>query len=515
MGCLSSRKVCPPHRIGAGARLAALWVSLAPLLFASCSLPTRVLEPHAADPSRSLARASELPEGSKLRAKLIARSLRSLSAEPQPAESEFAVEWRGRDSIDPLGFDRVFPASAVRRRGWRRVWNEQGGAGSPLVLLRERGDDNFVSKIGEALPITAILEPSPSGARLLLDDALAPGASARQHHGRPLARDFTAPLAYILQRDELIPEVRALFMAGLFLDQLKLYRIDPFDPDKIPVVLVHGLTDNAQVWANLINELSEDAEVREHYQFWIFSYPTGTPILYSAMRLREQLQAMRAHYDPEGANPNLKRMVVVGHSLGGVLTRLMVTDSGNGGGRFNWTPKPIEKLNLPPDLESLARDVLEFEPQPYVGRAIFIATPHRGSEVAGQRIVRSISQTIRLPRELKAAVLTAFNLNPELSLIPRTNLSELNSVEDLRPDSLFMKALADHPIATGYPFHSIIAIGRDGRSKPLGETDDNLVRYPSAHLPGAQSELTVAAPHKIFDHPETVAEVARILKLHR
>jgi pimeloyl-ACP methyl ester carboxylesterase len=455
-----------------------------------------------------------LPEGSVRRDTAIARGLEAL-AHDDTGSVPIQFLWHGRPHIDPLDFDHVIASRAVLRRGWRRIWHEQPGIGSPLVLLRENEIDPRISALGEALPVTAVFEPSANGGTLSVYDSLQKNSDHARYRGEALARDYTAPLAYMLRRDDIMPEMRALLHAGRFLKKLGLYRLSPYDPDKIPVVLVHGLTSTSQVWANMVNDLGADPKLRDRYQFWTFSYPTGVPILYSAMRLRQELASMRAHCDPDHKNPNLDRIVLVGHSMGGILSRMMISHSNER--LLDWTPRPLEELQLPLEVETMARDMMIFEPQPYIGRAIFIAAPHRGSHVASLKIVQRATSLIRVPREIKNAVLTALTLNPDLALVlvPDNLLGSLNSVGDLRPSSDFMMAMADQPIAPGTPYHSIIATGRREEGKALADTDDGLVAYPSAHLEGAESEITVAGPHKIFDHTETIAEVARILKLHR
>jgi hypothetical protein len=493
------------------------WALLLPFVLLSCSpAHPRFAHRTSTDPGSHLERAAALPDGSVRRDRAIAHAIEALAAAEGPPPPTLDVKWHGRPYINPLTFDHTIASRTVIRRSWRRVWHDEEGIGSPLVLLGDEKEDRHVGNLGEVLALTAVLEPETTGSKrntLHLYDGLSHGAPSTPHARQPLARDFTAPLAYMLRRDDLIPELRALFQAERFLDDLGLYRFTPFDPNKIPVVLVHGLTSSRQVWANLANELVADPEIRERYQLWAFSYPTGVPILYSAMRLRQELQHMREHYDPDDTNPNLNNMVLVGHSMGGILSRLMISESNDR--LADWTNGSLNELVLPEDVERLTKEMLVFEPQRYIGRAVFIAAPHRGSNIAGLKIVQRATSLIKVPRELKSALLTTLQLNPNIGLIPDSALQNFNSVGDLRPYSNFMKAMAEQPPAPGVPYHSIIAIGKNGRDKPLVETDDGLVAYPSAHLDGAQSEITVADKHNVFDHPETIAEVARILRLHR
>lgn len=482
------------------------------LLGGSCSLPSRHTRPlsDGSSVASSLKQAQAL-QAPRKRDRLVGRALATLTDPEQPT-ADVDLRWIGRSGIDPADFERVIPAGSVRRRGWRRDWISVPGVGSPMILLRKPKEDRFAGTVGEALPVTAVADFSRPRPELLLYDVLDPQNAPAELDGPALARDYTAPLAYLLRRDEIMPELRALLNSGRYLDRLGLFRIDPYDPDKIPVIAIHGLKSTPRVWANLANSLNADPVIRDRYQLWAFSYPTGVPILYSAMRLRAELQAMRNFYDPSHSNPNMDNMVLVGHSMGGILSRLMLSSSNEA--LKTWTPRPLDALGLSPEMEALTRETLQFEPQSYIGRAVFIASPHCGSEVAQRRIVSRLTGLIRVPQELKSLALATVQLDPDLSIIPGEIVDKLHSIEDLRPDSEFMTAMAHEPISGDAPYHSIIAVGRRGEKHELEETDDGLVSYKSAHLEGAASELIIPGPHNIFDHEDTIAEVKRILKLH-
>jgi pimeloyl-ACP methyl ester carboxylesterase len=260
----------------------------------------------------------------------------------------------------------------------------------------------------------------------------------------------------------------------------------------------------------MINELLSDPQIREHFQFWFFSYDTGNPIPYSALLLREALRDAVAKIDPAGKDEALRRMIVIGHSQGGLLARMLVVDAGT---RF-WetvSRKPLDELNMPAETRDLVRRAMFFEHSPFVSRVIFLATPQQGSYVAGFSVVQLISRLVRLPLTVARAmgdVLTnnadAFRFDPDTA---RTG----NSVYGMTPGSPFITALAPLPIAPGIAVHSIIAVKGDG---PVESGDDGVVAYSSAHLAEANSELVVRSGHSNQSNPQAIAEVRRILLLH-
>ena len=84
------------------------------------------------------------------------------------------------------------------------------------------------------------------------------------------------------------------------------------------------------------------------------------------------------------------------------------------------------------------------------------------------------------------------------------------SIHGLSPNSQFLQAL--HAYWPSVPVHSIIGDrGHNDKSK----SSDGVVSYSSSHLDFAESELVIPAGHGGFTHPEAIAEIARILKLHR
>jgi hypothetical protein len=103
----------------------------------------------------------------------------------------------------------------------------------------------------------------------------------------PLELEPTAALAYQLEGapvwDFEIAGFRFADQSAIFGDGLIMMR--PYRPGRIPVVLVHGTASSPVRWAELFNEISHDPLVSGRYQFWLFQYNTGQPILYSAMLL--------------------------------------------------------------------------------------------------------------------------------------------------------------------------------------------------------------------------------------
>jgi len=232
-------------------------------------------------------------------------------------------------------------------------------------------------------------------------------------------------------------------------------------------------------------------------------------VLHSAAQLRDQLQSVLADFDPEGRDPALQKMVLVGHSQGGLLARLAVSTSGNAFW-LNVSDKPFDQIELAPETREYVKRLAFFEPLPFVKTVIFIATPHRGSVLSGGRLQRWVSDLVTLPADFVRAVpevAKAITQGREIAATERLSRGH-RSVDNMDPKSVFTKTYNTLEIAPRVDVHSIIAAQGEG---PLESLSDGVVTYESAHLDGVASELVVRSGHSTQSHPQTILEVGRIL----
>jgi len=325
-----------------------------------------------------------------------------------------------------------------------------------------------------------------------------------------LASDRTTPLAAQVSR----AHFATLEWTGLFQSDFErlgvdagLYMLRPYEPNKIPVIFVHGLVSSPRAWVQTINELQNTPALAARCQFWMFMYPTGRPIPTSAARLREAIVKARNTLDPAHADPALDRMVLVGHSMGGLLCKMMAQDSQ----LTLWDAAitvPHDQFKAPPELREALDAVLTFRPLPVASRLVFIATPHRGSPVADSGLGWAVAGMVRRPAELDAHIAEIEALNGPDVISPEMRGRALNAIDNLRTDSPILAALDRIPIERGVIYHSIIPL-IGGKSET-----DGVVEYKSSHLEGAESERIVAGTHLSQQDPAVIRELDRILREH-
>jgi pimeloyl-ACP methyl ester carboxylesterase len=300
-------------------------------------------------------------------------------------------------------------------------------------------------------------------------------------------------------------------LAGLFrYEPTGLSLLRPYRKGRIPVVFIHGLWSSPWSWSPMVEVLEADAELRDRYQFWTFGYSTGDPVVYSASLLRRDLDEVRRKFDPDGSDAAFDATVVVGHSMGGLLAKMMVQDTGN---RL-WqlvSDRPIDELEGDPEDCDLFRRALIFKPRPEVRRVVFIATPHRGSRVDRGRLERLGTRLIRLPEPLRASYGRLLARNGPAFFKERLRKGLPTSIDELEWGSPILTGLSELGLAADVKTHSIIA---DLRDPPGAGGRDGLVTYDSAHLDGATSELLVSSGHLCQANPAVIREVRRILAEH-
>ena len=328
----------------------------------------------------------------------------------------------------------------------------------------------------------------------------------------PLESDLSATVAYGIESANLWRfNLSGLFKGADAERHNGLILPRPFQPGRIPVVLVHGTASNPAYWAELMNALTVDPLIRSRYQFWLFIYSTGNPIIYSAATLRRALAEVLEQHDPEGADPALKRMVIVGHSQGGLLTRLMGITVDPDAVSTEVLGAPVAELGLGEEQEQLLRECLDIRPLPYVERLVFLATPHRGSFLAAKWFSRLFASLIAVPGEIGSLTDQIAGTVPRERLPPGMEERVPTSLDNMDPDNPVMNYLADIPIDPRIHAHSIIPIG--DAAEPAG-ADDGVVEYESAHLEGVDSEILVPSKHSCQSHPRTLIELRRILLEH-
>jgi pimeloyl-ACP methyl ester carboxylesterase len=408
---------------------------------------------------------------------------------------------------DPSRYD-LFPTDTLKIGGkFFKTYSTVSGLGAPIAVVGRTESSHFRQQYKLRriyAPITAIVRFSGRKANLEFVDPLNTERIVLNKQTFPLAADFAAPTALLIARER--PErlgLSRVMNPEAYADTAMLTRLQQFDPARTPVIFVHGLQETGASWAPMIDSLRHDPAIREHYQFWYFSYPSGYPLPYAALLFRQDLNGI------ERAFPNHKRIVLIGHSMGGMICRLMITDAGNKIWRdFFATPPP--KTPLASDTRKLLEEALIFNHRPDVQRVIFISTPHRGSELATGWIGRIGAALVRTPQRftsIYAATKPLLIADPAARPLNRMP----NSVDTLEPNDRFVKAVNKMPIAHGIPYHSIM--GDRGRGD-TPNSSDGVVPYWSSHLAGAQSELVVNSDHGAQYNPQAVREVERILKLN-
>jgi pimeloyl-ACP methyl ester carboxylesterase len=376
------------------------------------------------------------------------------------------------------------------------------------VVLRPRGHDG--SAASELNDSQCCPTDCPEGLfGLVFYNPLRFSSLAMGDRPTQLALDLSAPMSHP-PKDSSRDWLRNFLQPGATANNDGLFMIEPYQRGKIPLVFVHGLLSEPSTWANIANEIRARQNLIGRYQIWAFRYDTGEPFLKSAAVLRRHLQEMRMSVDPERNDPALSRIVLIGHSMGGLVAKLQVTCSGD----LLWQSAASRPFGQVIAAEEQRRELAEaffFNPSLDVARVLFIGTPHRGSILARRLVGRLGSALVRPPRSKTEQHDQLIRNNPGVfrnEIIRRIP----TSVDLLEPSSSILNATDRLPYRPGIVLHSIVGIGRQSL---MGSYSDGVVSLDSARLGGVQSEKAVRTTHeKLHRAPDSVDEVLRILNLH-
>jgi pimeloyl-ACP methyl ester carboxylesterase len=410
---------------------------------------------------------------------------------------------------DPSLFAKLLPTDEIKNK--RLVSDAPlSGYGGVLVgvSLPPNPRELLLPRVGVSAPVTAVVNFSrparssdPIRAILTLYDPAKRNSALVAGTERPLAADFTAPFGYYPNPGDL--GILGMLSPEKYLEKEGFFLVQPYDPKKIPIVFVHGLMSVPQMWIPVMAAIESDPALRGKFQFWVFAYPTGNPIAYSALQLRQALESVYKVY------PRTRDMVIINHSLGGDLTHLQVINSGD------VLVKSIFKENAPKIMalpsNSLVKQALIFKANRRIKRVVFVAAPHRGAPLAVNFIGRIGAALIHIPGRLISRIGTATIEEAAAASGLGKNFVP-NSINALEPKNPLLISMNEVPIRT--PFHSIIGVAGSLKA-PLEKTSDTVVPYWSSHLDAALSEKIVPYPHTaMFVKPEATDEIKRILHLH-
>lgn len=331
----------------------------------------------------------------------------------------------------------------------------------------------------------------------------------------PLAANFSAPYGLWLARTDLAATAyRSLLGREDRLVAPHLYMLEPYNPNKRVIIMVHGLASSPEAWIRLTHDVLGDTILREHYQVWQVFYSTSMPILENRYQIHGLVENAFKQVDPQDKATASHDAVLIGHSMGAVIARLLMSnDDFENKALTDISPQIRQKLMAIPAVQQR----FKMQALPEVGRMVLLSAPLRGTDYADRWFTRAIRKVIRLPKSFVDTIITGSqtaNIDQQLlKTIHNISLTKVqNGPSDLSKKSDFTKLTQNAHIVAGLPYHSII--GNAKGDVPKSEMSDGIVSYNSAHLDGAVSEKIIEGSHSIQEKPEAILELRRILRLH-
>lgn len=453
-----------------------------------------------------------------------------------PVQGAVTVEtgdWRldGRMSEVRMAYGQtlpyeLIPASSLTFRGLRSMYRRDG-FGAELVAVSARAvNDPVVSKASFSempFPAVTVIATFPGktldqvmqtrDAHMVGYDPYRRDAVELAGMTVPLAANFTSGYGLWLARSGFASQALSNVLGrARAIEAPHVYMLQPYDPSRRVIVMLHGLASSPEAWINVANEVLGDEALRQRYQIWQVFYPTNAPLAINNSAIRAALTETFAHFDPKNTAQSSRDAVIIGHSMGGVLSRLIVSSSGSVLLDALQQSRSLNEARITKIREEFGT-TLSFEPFPGMTRAVFIAAPHQGTPFAENRVARWFSNLITLP----AAVVQQFStlntmLDTDEATRPNDTFRITNGVDNLSENDPFVQLTAKMQISPMVRYHSIIA--NNTPNVPLIDSSDGLVPYRSAHLPGAESEKVINFSHSVQETPEAILEIRRILREH-
>lgn len=436
-------------------------------------------------------------------------------------EIPFPSQWMSADQLGEFEFVSDYEMKNLRQR------HTTSGLGVPIMVRRRRQtvrpalESYYEERLSLPVTVVARFDASSSGRRSeghTVDDTIHVQLfDPRESDGVvvadtlvPLESDLSTPLAWFLtDPKKSLLETLSLLRPDRTQHLEGLYMITPYDPDRIPVLMVHGLWSSPVTWMEMFNDLQSDPKLREKYQFWFYMYPTGEPLTFAAANLRDRLKEVRRRCDPYGQNRKLDQMVMVGHSMGGLMSYLMTVESED----KLWTALsriPVSEIQGDPEVHNQIQRVFFFEQDRSIDRIVTIASPFNGSGYANRFTQWLSGSIISLPNTTSRLSQLIFRQNNQSvwdrMFAPRTSLDSLNK------NSAVIRLVNHTSTPDDVRHHNVVGVS-SGQS--VSDWTDGVVTLRSASRSDVDSEIRVRASHSaVHRHPDTIAEVRRILLEH-
>ncbi len=420
-------------------------------------------------------------------------------------------------------FDRVVDPASAPPNPSAHADNETPGLGAAIAVERVNpkrgGQDDFLPR-NAVFNATAVLRPdldawlspagrAPADVLELYDPLRVPDVPFGPASSPPL---HVAPNAAIAVARQIQVERGPYALAGFatperMLGQADIRMIEPHQPGKSPILLIHGLVNDPFLFNDMLAALQRTPGFLDRYQVWVYRYPTGVTFLRTAAILRAEIERISRTLDPDGADPALRNWTLVGFSLGGMIARLQVSHSGDAVWNAVAT-RPFQTLRIDDQARRAIKDMLFFEPSPRVRRVIFLATPHDGASPPASAASLLTSWIVQRPADSRRLIEKVERDNP--GAVRPTFRRLPSSVDALAAYSPLLPAIRGLPYDPAVEIHTIAGTGF--LNPAYGGFGDLVVPLSSAHVDEAVSEHHVRAVHTaIYYNPDAIAEVQRIL----
>lgn len=401
------------------------------------------------------------------------------------------------------------------------------GLGVSLVAIRPntgKGQDNYYPPEGIFRSVTVSLKQLKFTKELqiqltLQGHLMQEAAELKFASGSyPLLYDASSSYLWLMQQAKLADlELPGLFNAELAENKLGIYSVTPLQTNKQPLLMIHGLNSSPLIWYELTMAVLQDEELKQRYQIWHAFYPSGPPPFYNSMRLRKKLDELQAMLKARGGSNQLDEIVVVGHSMGGVISKTMVQTTDYLLWDLSFTERPEQLGYAKQELDNI-KDIFIFDARPYIDKVVFIDTPHGGSETSESVVAKVASWFINLPKNF-TLLMSNFILKlgaDKITLPMREYLNDgggPHSVQVLSPRHPLLQGL--NKLEYQRPVYSIV--GSDGPlscqdEKSCSQISDGVVPFFSAHQSKAVQEIIVPSNHNSYQSPPALEFLLQVLR---